>query len=51
VLTGGVLLEGARHKLRIPPQLAEDTRAAIASQTRYTLRGSDGPDDRIGWLP
>lgn len=51
LLTGGILLEGARHKLRLPPALAEDTRAAIASQTRHTLRSGDGPDDPLAWLP
>lgn len=49
-LTGGVLLEGAEHKLRVPPQLAEDTRTAIASQTRYTIGGGDRPDDPLRFL-
>lgn len=49
-LTGGVLLEGAEHKLRVPPQLAEDTRLAIASQTRYTIGGGDRPDDPLRFL-
>lgn len=49
-LTGGVLLEGAEHRLRVPPQLAEDTRVAIASQTRYTLPGGDRPDDPLHFL-
>ena len=49
-LTGGVLLEGAEHKLRVPPQLAEDTRIAIASQTRYTIGGGDRPDDPLRFL-
>jgi hypothetical protein len=51
LLTGGILLEGAAHRLRLPPELAEDARAAIASQTRHSLAGSDGPDDPLGWLP
>lgn len=51
LLTGGVLLEGAAHKVRIPPSLMEDTRAAIASQTRNAIRSDDGPDDQLGWLP
>ncbi|PRQ03396.1 hypothetical protein ENSA5_16020 [Enhygromyxa salina] len=50
LLTGGILLEGARHKLRVPPELEQDARAAIASQTRHTLQGGDGPDDPLGWL-
>jgi hypothetical protein len=50
-LTGGVLLEGAEHKVRIPPSLAEDTRAAIGSQTRFAIRSGDGPDDPLGWMP
>ena len=52
LLTGGVLLEGARHKVRVPPQLAEDARAAIASQTRLSLgSGAEGPEDPLGWMP
>jgi hypothetical protein len=51
LLTGGILLEGVEHKLRIPPALAEDTRAAIASQTRHTIRAGERPDDPMGWLP
>ncbi|HLT39440.1 MAG TPA: hypothetical protein VK034_24320 [Enhygromyxa sp.] len=50
LLTGGVLLEGAEHKLRVPPQLAEDARLAIASQTRYTVAGGPRPDDPLGYL-
>src|SRR5690606_7398495 len=44
LLTGGILLEGAAHKLRIPPELADDARVAIASQTRHHMTGGDGPD-------
>ncbi|PRP99936.1 hypothetical protein [Enhygromyxa salina] len=51
LLTGGILLEGAQHKLRLPPALAEDARAAIATQTRHTLRADDGPVDPLSWLP
>ena len=50
LLTGGVLLEGAQHKLRLPPQLSEDARAAVMSQTRHSIGGGDGPDDPLGWL-
>jgi hypothetical protein len=50
-LTGGVLLEGAEHKVRIPPSLADDTRAAIGSQTRFAIRSGDGPHDPLGWMP
>lgn len=51
LLTGGVLLEGAQHKLRVPPQLSEDARQAVASQTRHILRSEEGgPDDPLGWL-
>lgn len=50
LLTGGILLEGAAHKLRIPPELAEDARSAIASQTRHHLTSGDGPDDPLRWL-
>lgn len=51
LLTGGILLEGAAHKLRIPPELADDARVAIASQTRHHMTGGDGPDDPLRWLP
>lgn len=50
-LTGGVLLEGAEHTVRIPPSLADDTRAAIGSQTRFAIRSGDGPVDPLGWMP
>lgn len=51
LLTGGILLEGAQHKLRLPPSLADDARDAIASQTRHAIRSGDGPDDPARWLP
>lgn len=52
LLTGGILLDGQKHKVRIPPSLMEDTRKAIGSQTRDALRGSpEQPDDPMGWLP
>lgn len=51
LLTGGVLLEGARHRLRIPPLLAEDARAAIASQTALVRGSPDAIDDPLGWMP
>lgn len=51
LLTGGILLEGAQHRLRIPPALTSDAREAIASQTRHSLQGGEGPDDPMGWLP
>lgn len=52
LLTGGVLLEGEAHKVRIPPALAEDARLAVASQTTNLIRASaDQPVDTLGWLP
>lgn len=52
LLTGGILLEGARHRVRIPPTLLEDARAALASQLRDRLRGAqEAPHDPLGWLP
>jgi hypothetical protein len=50
-LTGGVLLEGVEHKVRIPPSLAADARAAIGSQTRFAIRSGQGPEDPLGWMP
>ncbi len=51
IITGGVVLEGAEHKIRIPPSLADDTRSAIASQVRHTLRASQELEDQLGWFP
>lgn len=51
LITGGVLIEGAEHKIRVPPSLAEDTRDAVASQLRHTIRSPDGLDDQLGWFP
>lgn len=52
LLTGGVLLEGEAHKVRIPPALSEAARQAVASQMAGTIRASnDPPEDRLGWLP
>ena len=52
LLTGGVLLQGKDTKIRVPPALAENARAAIASQRRSVLRGDGAPpDDPLGWMP
>jgi len=52
LLTGGVLLQGKDTKIRVPPALAENARAAIASQRRSVLRGDASlPDDPLGWMP
>jgi hypothetical protein len=52
LLTGGILLDGKKHRVRIPPSLMDTARDAIASQTRDTLKGSpEQPDDPLGWLP
>lgn len=52
LLTGGVLLEGESHKVRIPPALTEDARRAMATQTTGMIRAStDQPVDTVGWLP
>ncbi len=48
--TGGIRLEGADTRLRVPPTLADDTRRAIASTGRAVLR-SRSVDDPISWLP
>ena len=50
LLTGGILLEGgAGQRLRVPPEIAADARAAIASQRRGTFRPT-AIDDPVGWL-
>ncbi len=50
VLRGGMLLEGRRVRVRIPPSLAEDAHQAIASQRRGRISGSGSIDDPTGWL-
>lgn len=51
LLTGGVLLEGgAGQRLRVPPEIADDARRAIASQQRGRIRPM-AIDDPLGWLP
>lgn len=52
LVTGGVLLQGKDTKIRVPPALAENARAAIATQRRSVLRGEPTrPDDPLGWMP
>lgn len=52
LLTGGILLVGKAHRVRVPPTLMDDARAAIDSQTRDAIRGStEGPIDPMSWLP
>ena len=50
VLRGGILLEGKRGRVRIPPSLAGDAHQAIASQRRSRPRGSGQIDDPMRWL-
>jgi len=50
-IRGGLLLEGRRVRVRIPPSLLEDTRLAIASQRRGRVRAATQVDDPTGWLP
>jgi hypothetical protein len=51
VLRGGLLLEGKRGRVRIPPSLQGDAHQAIASQRRNRLRGATNIDDPLRWLP
>ncbi len=51
VLRGGILLEGKRGRVRIPPSLMNDAHQAIASQRRGRLRGAGQLDDPMRWLP
>lgn len=52
LVTGGILLQGRDTKVRIPPALAANARAAIASQRRSVVRGDPNPpDDPLAWLP
>lgn len=50
VLRGGLVLEGARGRVRIPPALLDDARQAIASQRRHRVRAT-AVEDPMGWLP
>ena len=50
LLRGGLRLDGARHRVQIPPTLMDDARSAIASQLRGRIRQSE-LDDPLGWLP
>lgn len=51
-LSGGLILRGERHEVRIPPSLLDDAREAIASQMTSVLgTGAEGPDDPAGWFP
>ena len=52
LLTGGVLLQGKGTRIRVPPALVENARAAIVTQRKSVLRGeSSQPDDPLRWLP
>jgi hypothetical protein len=52
LVTGGILLQGKDTRVRIPPPLVENARAAIASQRRSVVRGDPAPpDDPLRWLP
>jgi hypothetical protein len=51
VLRGGLLLEGKRGRVRIPPSLQGDAQQAIASQRRNRIRGATAVDDPMRWLP
>jgi hypothetical protein len=50
VLRGGILLEGKRGRVRVPPSLCDDARKAVASQRRNRVRGAI-VDDPMKWLP
>lgn len=50
-ITGGVIIEGAAHRVRIPPALVADVRHHIRRQRAVILmREDDAVDDRLGWL-
>jgi|GEM_PF-1191234 len=52
LLSGGVLLQGKGTRIRVPPALVENARAAIVTQRRSVLRGeSTPPDDPLRWMP
>jgi len=49
-LRGGLVLDGPRGRVRIPPSLADDARQAVASQRRHRVRATAAVDDPTGWL-
>ncbi|MCX4242113.1 hypothetical protein [Paraliomyxa miuraensis] len=51
VLRGGLVLEGKRGRVRVPPSLLDDARQAIASQRRGRVRAPGSIDDPTRWLP
>lgn len=51
VLRGGVLLEGPRGRVHVPPSLMGDAQQAIASQRRSRPRAGGQVDDPMRWLP
>ncbi len=53
LLSGGVLLQGKGTRIRVPPALVENARAAIVTQRRSVLRGGEAtpPDDPLRWMP
>lgn len=48
--TGGVVLIGKLSRVRVPATLVERARAAVASQRKGALRGTDRPDDPVGFM-
>lgn len=49
--TGGVILQGAAHQIRIPPVLAPDVQRQLRRQREVMLmRDERALDDRLGWL-
>ena len=49
--TGGVLVEGAAHRIKIPPSLVQETRNHVLRQRAVVImRDEDALDDRLGWL-
>lgn len=51
LLRGGIVLLGRSDRVRIPPTLVDDARAAVATQARHQIRGSTEIDDPTGWMP
>ncbi len=49
VLRGGLVIEGKRDRVRVPPSLMADAGQAVASQRRHGVQ-SAGIEDPTGWL-
>ncbi|MCH9687200.1 MAG: hypothetical protein K0V04_37540 [Deltaproteobacteria bacterium] len=50
VLRGGLLIDGQRGRVRVPPSLIDDAGQAVASQRKHGVQVSSAVEDPTGWL-